>query len=155
MASMRRSFILALAAALLLACSTSSKPAERRALLRENSPGAVQIVPVEGQLPYCLVFTVSRTGVVRLRTASVEDLSVPCKAGQPIGEAALSIPPEEGPVRIHVLFSDRPLEARLIDEQIRDLAKEKPAFTAMDLRAPGQVLGEIIEFTPGSARSSP
>lgn len=143
---------LALAPALLLACATSSKPPERRATLRETSPGAVQIVPAAGQLPYCLVFSVSRAGVVRQLTTSLDDLSVPCRAGQPIGEADLPIPPEDGAARVHVLFSDRPLEARLIDAQIRELAADKPSFSAMDLRAPGQVLAETIEFTPGARR---
>jgi hypothetical protein len=134
-------------AVLLTACSPSRATAPRRAAIQAVGPASIKILPGAGQPPYCLAFTVSEKGVIRQLTMSPANESIPCVAGEPLGGTEYRIPPAEGPVRIHVIFSDRELDATPIAAQVRELGKS-PTFSAMDLRAPGQVVLETLEWTP-------
>ncbi len=73
-----------------------------------------------------------------------ENESIPCPAAQLVGGTAYQVPVGEGRVRVHVVFSDRKLDATPIGLQVHELGKS-PAFSAMDLRAPGQVLLETLK----------
>ena len=106
------------------------------------------MIPAKEQLPYCLLFTTSEKGVTRQLTMTFEDMSVPCEAGTPVGGVSYRIPAGEGSVRVHVIFSDRPLKASSLAQEISVLATSNPAFSAMDLRAPGKLLTQTLEFTP-------
>ena len=108
-----------------------------------TGPASIEILPSAGQPPYCLVFTVSEKGIVRQLTMSPSNESIPCAAGQPIGGTAYRIPPAEGKVRVHVILSDRKLDATPIAGQVRELGRS-PGFSAMDLRAPGRVVLETL-----------
>jgi hypothetical protein len=132
----------------LMGCTPSKSSAPKRAWIEELGGSTVNIIPAEGQPPYCLVFTVSAKGVVRQLTMNRENTSVPCEAKKPIGGVSYRIPVAEGKIRAHILFSDRKLEAGPMATQIHELAGENPQFTALDLRAPGQVMIETLEFTP-------
>lgn len=134
----------------LLACAPSRQEPSARAELRRAGPRTIEVVPAAGQPPFCLVFTTSEKGVTRQLTMTFEDMSVPCEAGTPIGGVPYKIPAAEGKVRVHVLFSDRPLKASTMAQQISDLASTNPQFSAIDLRAPGQLLTQTLEFTPSS-----
>jgi hypothetical protein len=138
----------ALSAALSLACSTPKEQPKPRAELRKVGPSTVEVLPAPGQLPYCLLFSTSETGVTRQLTMNFEDMSVPCEAGSPVGGVPYKIPVSDGKTRIHILFSDRALKASSLAQQIGEIASTNPAFKAMDLRAPGQLLTESLEFTP-------
>ena len=140
-----------LALVLLVSCSTPERPVEKRARLEQVGPVTVRVLPAEGQLPYCLLFTTSERGVIRQLTMGAEGKSVPCKAGEPIGGVTYRIPTEEGKVRIYLLFSGQELEAKSMAQQIHELATTRGQFTAMDLRAPGQVQLETLDFTPSAA----
>lgn len=120
----------------------------RRAELRAVGPSTVEIIPAPGQLAHCLVYTESEKGVIRQLTMSFEDQSVPCEAGTPIGGEKYKIPVNEGKVRAYVIFSDRPLKGATVAGQLNEAWNDKRPFTAMDLRAPGQVAIETLEFTP-------
>ena len=149
--SARRGLLLAV---LLAACSPACAPppaAPRRVEIRAVGPEAIELVPAEGQPPFCLVFTVSEKRVVRQLTIAEPNESVPCPAGAPIGETRYRIPKTEGPVKIHVVFSDRGLDARPIAAQMHELGAS-PGFSAMDLRAPGNVALVTLDFTPGAGR---
>jgi hypothetical protein len=137
-----------LALAGLLGCTPSKSPTAKRAEIQEVGAASVKFVPAENQPPYCLLFTVSAKGVVRQLTMNADNTSVPCEAGKPIGGVEYRIPPAEGKIRAHLLFSDRKLEAAPMARQIHDLAAANPSFMALDLRAPGQVVIETLEFTP-------
>jgi hypothetical protein len=137
---------LALLTVVLAACSPS-RPATRRAAIQATGPASIKIVPGEGQPPFCLAFTVSEKGVVRQLTMSPENLSFPCKAGEPVGGVEYRIPPAEGKVRIHVIFSDRKLDAAPLAAQVNEMGAS-PGFSAMDLRAPGKVVLETLEWSP-------
>ncbi len=143
---MKRLSSCAFAFALLAACPESKSP-PRRADLRKLSSTTVQIVPAPGQLPYCLVFTTSFTGVVRQLTMNHENKSIKCDADKPIGGVSYRFPIDEGKVRIYLFFSDLALSAGSVAEQIVEKAAE-PSFNIMDLRLPGQVIVEIYEFSP-------
>lgn len=146
---LRTSRCLILAEALLLiACSSPKEQLKPRAEIRKLGPSTIEILPRPGQLPYCLVFTTSERGVTRQLTMTDDDRSVTCEAGQPIGRVPYRIPAGEGSVRVHVLFSDRALRASSIAREISDLASVNPQFSAIDLRAPGQLLTETLEFSP-------
>jgi hypothetical protein len=108
----------------------------------------VEVVPAKGQLPYCLVFTESEKGVLRQLTMNFEDQAVPCEAGAPIGGTTYKIPPREGKVRVYVVFADRPIKAANIAQRLNELHGEKKVLTAMDLRAPGQVAIDTLEYAP-------
>jgi hypothetical protein len=137
----------ALSAPLLAACEPTQGAASHRATLVATGPASIKILPSAGQPPYCLVFTVSEKGVVRQLTMSPANESIPCAAGQPIGDTEYRIPPIEGKVRIHVILSDRKLDATPVAQQVRELGKS-PGFSAMDLRAPGRVVLETLELAP-------
>jgi hypothetical protein len=138
-------------AALLLVVACSSRPAgpaAQRAELRPSGPASIEVLPAAGQLPYCLLFSASERGVVRHLTMTPERRSVPCKAGEPVGGVTYRIPPEEGKVRLYLLFSDQALGADALATQIHEVASRGRAVTVMDLRAPGQVQITTLEFTP-------
>jgi hypothetical protein len=137
-----------LSLALLLGCTPSKSPSAKRAEIQEVGASTVKFVPAENQPPFCLLFTVSERGVVRQLTLNREKTSVPCEAGKPIGNTVYRIPPVEGKIRAHIIFSDRALDSNPLASQIHDFAAENPKFMALDLRAPGQFVVETLEFTP-------
>lgn len=140
-----------LAVAFLSGCPEKrSQP--RRAELHRLAGNAIELVPTEGQLPHCLIFTTSAKGVVRQLTMTRENKSVPCEAGKPIGGVSYRIPIDEGPIKAFIFFSDRKLNAGSIAEQVVEMTT-RPNFNAMDLRLPGQVNTEILEFSPEEAPS--
>jgi hypothetical protein len=140
--------------ALLSSCSPPEGQGGRRAEIREVGPATLKLLPAAGQLPFCLVFTASERGVVRQLTMTEDGLSIPCKAGEPIGNVTYRIPPEEGKVRIYVVFSDQQMKAVPIATQIHELVRAGQPLTAMGLRAPGAVQIEALEFAP-SAEAEP
>jgi len=106
----------------------------------------VQIVPSDGQMPYCLVFTHSGKGVVRQLTISKNNVSVHCNAGEPVLGQAYRIPVDEGPVKIHIFFSDQRLEAASVANQLNEQSFR--SFSPIDFRLPGKVLVETLDFIP-------
>ena len=139
----RQLLILALVGTL-AGCGRSSGPTTR-VELRKITGDTVQIVPTEDALPYCLVFTQS-VKVTRQLTISKSNQSVKCPAGQPVLGQTYRIPVDEGPVKVHVFLSDQRLEAVSVANQITEL--EKPNFNPMDMRLPGRVVVQTLDFTP-------
>jgi len=123
-------------------------PTSQRVTLVQKGPAQIELLPTEGQPPYCFVFTIAEKGPIRHLTLLEDKLSPDCPAGQPIAGNVFRIPPREGKVKILVIFSDRPLEADSMAAQINDLINQKQPITAMDLRAPGRVVIDTLEFTP-------
>lgn len=154
---MRRLALIPLFACLVGLAFGCSKPAPRpspspRVTLISKGPSQVELVPMEGQPPYCLVFTVAEGGrPIRHLTMLDDKLSPDCPAGQPIASTVFRIPPREGKVKIYVIFSDRALEVDPISRQIDELVTEKQAITAMDLRAPGRVVVEVLDYAPSAS----
>ena len=133
-------------------CSKPSPPAStQRVELVQKGPASIELVPLAGQPPYCLVFTVAEGGrPIRHLTMLEDKLSPDCPAGEPIASHVFRIPPREGKVKIFVVFSDRALEVDPIARQISDLVSQEQPVTAMDLRAPGRVVVEMLDFTPSA-----
>jgi hypothetical protein len=130
----------------LLGCKEQAQSVHR-VELRKVSGELVEIVPLPGTPPHCLAFSISKSGVVRQLTMNPENTSLDCAPGRPIGDERFRIPAREGKVRIYVLFSDQKLEAQPIADQIHEFAG-KPDLTVLDLRAPGRVTTDMIEFAP-------
>jgi hypothetical protein len=143
-----RQVVAGVALTLLAGCTRSTGPAHR-VELRRISGDTVQIVPGQGQMPYCLVFTHSGKGVVRQLTMSRNNVSVKCEPGEPVLGQAYRIPIEEGPVKIHIFFSDQRLEAASVANQLNDMAN--PSFSPIDFRLPGNVVVETLDFIPSEA----
>jgi hypothetical protein len=133
---------------LLLACEEQARPAAKRAELRQIGGDRVELVPAAGQLPYCLVFTRSETGVLRQLTMTHENRSVRCNAGEPVGRVSYRIPVEEGAVEAMVFFSDQKLHAGSVSQQLYELPAGQ-RITPINLRLPGQVFVESLTFRPG------
>lgn len=76
--------------------------------------------------------------------------AVPCSADTPISGLTFRIPAEEGKVQILVVFSDQPVKADPIAAQVFEFASAKRQITPFDLRVPGKVVLESVEFTPSS-----
>jgi len=140
-----RQVVAGVALALLAGCTRSGVPTQR-VELRRISGDTIQIVPSEGQMPYCLVFTQSGKGVVRQLTMSKNNVSVKCATGEPVLGQAYRIPVEEGPVKVQIFFSDQRLEAASVANQLNDMAN--PSFSPIDFRLPGNVVVETIDFIP-------
>jgi hypothetical protein len=154
---MRHSLTFALVAALAgAACSTSAPDAAKpapRAELRKVAGATIEVVPRPGQLPYCLVYTISATGLVRLLTQTEELESVPCEAGTPVGGVPYIVPFAEGQARVLVIFSDRVIKAGPVAQQISEFGGTGRKMSGFDLRAPGNVTIEELTFTPDAAPS--
>ncbi len=146
---MNRHVVAGVVLALLCACTRSTAPAHR-VELRRISGDTLQIVPTDGQMPYCLVFTHSPKGVVRQLTMSKGNVSVKCPPGEPVLGQAYRIPVEEGPVKIHVFFSDQRLEAGSVANQLNEMGSS-PSFKPIDFRLPGKVVVETLDFIPSEA----
>jgi hypothetical protein len=129
-------------------CTQQQKPAATaRAELRTVSGSTMEIIPKEGQYPYCMLFTVSEKGIIRQLTMTRENRSIKCDAGKRIYNSSFRVPVEEGKVRAYILFSDQRIQAGSVAQQLYDL-RDKPRLTAMDFRLPGSVSVEMLEFTP-------
>lgn len=139
----------------MVACTKSPSTPTQSERVRIVTLGGnqVEIVPTEGQLPYCHVFTRSDTGVLRQLTMTHDNLSLPCPANEPIGDVTFRIPEEEGPVTFMVLFSDQQVNGASIGLQLYDLPKDQPV-TGLNLRAQGQIVTALVPFTPGEPNAS-
>jgi hypothetical protein len=115
--------------------------------VRRLGGAVVEFVPAPGQLPFCLVYSMSERGVVRQLTMTHENKSVPCEPNAPLLGLSFRIPLEEGSVRLYSVFSDQKLNAASIGEQIFELSGRR-SVSAMDLRAPGKIALEVTDFVP-------
>lgn len=145
---MKRAVAVGVAFAIVVACKSENDQPVKRAELKRIGPSRIQVIPGEGQLPYCLVYTFSDTRVTRQLTMNRYNESVKCEAGKPIANKTFRIPPNEGNVRVFVFFSDKVLNAGSIADQIMATGQENPKFRPMDLRLPGRVVTETLTFDP-------
>jgi hypothetical protein len=130
-----------------IACKPSApseSAAPKRATIRAATGGTIEVLPAAGQLPFCVLFTVSERHVVRLLTMNEAGVAVPCEAGAPIGGVTYRLPATDGAAKVLVVFADRAVEAKGIAAQIREVTDKGGTPTAMDLRAPGAVTLEIL-----------
>lgn len=132
---------------MMAACATPSAGSGPRVDVERVGPASIKLVPRAGQPPFCLVLTVAASGVVRQLTPQKPNESIPCPAGAPIGGVTHRLPPGEGKVKVHVVFSDRKLDGAPIAAQVRELGASA-SFSAMDLRAPGNLALATLEITP-------
>jgi hypothetical protein len=134
----------------LLGAACPEKPAPtpaKRVHLERISGTTFRLVPSEGQYPYCLAYTVNRVGLTRQLTMSRQNVSFECPAGQPIGRRPFRVPFEEGPVKVHVLFTSQPVNAGSVSQQIID-ADDRQALKVMNMRLPGNAAIETLDFVP-------
>lgn len=124
----------------------ASGPTAHRMELRRITGSTVQFIPAADQLPYCLIYTLSDKGVTRQLTMNRDNTSVACPAGEPVQNTRFRIPVDEGRARVEILFSDQRLDATKLAAQVVDMIQ--PTFNPMDLRLPGHVLLESLEFVP-------
>lgn len=118
-----------------------------RAEVRRVSGSTMEVVPRDGQLPYCLLFTVSQKGIIRQLTMTRENRSIKCESGRPIANTSFRVPTQEGMVKVYVIFSDQRIQAGSVAQQLYEL-RERPRVTGMDFRLPGQAFVEQLEFAP-------
>ena|SRR5689334_12190887 len=146
---MRRTWLAVLL--LVLGCKEDA-PKVHRVELHKVKADTIELLPLEGTPPHCLAFSISQSGVVRQLTMTEDNMSADCAPGRQVGNGEpFRIPAREGKVRIYVLFSDQKLEAQPIADQIHEFAS-KPDLTVLDLRAPGHVVTDMVEFVPEGAR---
>ena len=129
-------------------CTRDDKAAApSRAQIRKVSGATMEVVPNEGQFPYCLLFTVSEKGVIRQLTMTRENRSIKCDPGKPIANTSFRVPTQEGKVRVYVIFSDQRIQAGSVAQQLYEL-RDRPRVTGFDFRLPGQASVENLEFIP-------
>lgn len=122
----------------------------KRATLTHLGGSLIEVVPAEGQLPYCMVFTVAEKGTVRQLTLTRENRSIRCEAKKPVANRSFRIPPNEGKVAVYVFFSNERVQAGPIAQQLYEAAP-RGQVSAMDFRAPGQLFVERLDFIPEEA----
>lgn len=132
----------------LASCPRSDDAAARRATVLRTGGTTFEVLPSPGQLPYCLPFTHSAKGVTRQLTMSSKNVSFDCKPGRPIGNRSFKAPLEEGAVKMYVLFSSEPIDAAKVTEQLFDQSDLSKELSAMNLRLPGRVQVETLDFVP-------
>lgn len=133
--------------ALGVGCNKGTEATHSRAEVRKVSGSTIEVVPNEGQLPYCLLYTVSQKGIIRQLTMTRENRSIKCDAGKPIANSSFRVPLEEGTVKVYVIFSDQRIQAGSVAQQLFEL-QGRERVTGMDFRLPGQAFVELLEFTP-------
>ncbi len=142
-----RRFVVVLGSSLLaLACEKRAAPVTHRVELRQAPGELLELVPKDGNPPYCLVYSIAEGGPIRQLTMNEENESFDCPPGVPIGKIGFPIPQKEGKARIYVIFSDQKLSASTVAQQINDLGT--PNFSTLDLRVPGKAVSDVIEYTP-------
>ena len=137
----------------LVACKSASSTPPARFSLEALGGERFALVPLPGQLPYCLAYTVSERGVLRQLVRPVDERAPACPAGERIGGTVFRAPHEEGTVKALVLFASEPLRAKTISTQLGEL-KNPGAVRAVDIRAPGETALGVLEFhpSPGTAQ---
>jgi hypothetical protein len=131
-----------------LGCTEKPAPTPRHRVILERTGGTTfRLVPTEGQLPYCLVYTVNRSGLTRQLTMSPLNTSFECQPGQPIGKHPFRVPLDEGAVKIHVIFTSQPVNAGSVSQQILEAA-DRQALQVMNMRLPGHAAIETLDFLP-------
>jgi len=140
----RWSWLLAVVA---LGCQGGRDERPTRAEVRKTGPATMEVVPRDGQLPYCMLFTVSEKGVIRQLTLTRENRSIRCDANKPVAHTSFRVPVQEGKVKVYIFFSDDRIPAGPVAQQLYDL-RANERINAMDLRLPGRVFVETLEFTP-------
>lgn len=143
---MRRS-ALTIALLLIAACSKPETTPVRRASLNRTGGTTFEILPAEGQQPYCLAYSVNRAGLTRLLTMSQTNQSFECAANRPLGGHAFKTPFNEGPVRVYVFFSSQRLNAGSVSEELLE-APDRQALSVMSMRLHGNVALEALDFAP-------
>jgi hypothetical protein len=118
-----------------------------RAQIRKVSGSTMEVVPTDGQLPYCLIYTVSQKGIIRQLTMTRENRSIKCPSGRPIANTSFRVPAQEGPVKVYIVFSDQRVQAGSVGEQLFEL-QGRDRVLGMDFRLPGQATVEMLEFIP-------
>ncbi len=78
---------------------------------------------------------------------SAANQSFECAAGVPIAGRAFRVPLDEGPVKVHLLFSSEPVNASSVAQQLLEL-KDLTDVTVMELRLPGHASLETLDFEP-------
>lgn len=137
------SFVMLLSAA----CAKPDTAPVRRASLNRTGGTTFEIIPSEGQQPYCLAYTVNRAGLTRLLTMSQQNQSFECAANRPVGGHAYKTPFNEGPVRVYLFLSNQKLNAGAVSEQLLE-AHDRQALSVMSMRLPGNVTLEALDFVP-------
>ncbi|MCP3145064.1 hypothetical protein [Pyxidicoccus xibeiensis] len=143
-------FLAMVAVALWTSCDGKKSDRPTRAQLRKTGAATVEVVPSDGQLPYCMLYTVSEKGVIRQLTLTRENRSIRCDANRPVANTSFRIPVQEGKVRMYIFFSDERIPAGPVAQQLYDLRGQE-RINAMDLRLPGRVFVETLEFSPEEA----
>jgi hypothetical protein len=146
---MKRTVLLATALlALVSACNQLAPTSPVKRVTLERTGGTTfRLVTAPGQLPYCLAYTVSGAGLTRQLTMSRLNQSFECAGGQPIGKHPFRVPLDEGPVKIHVIFTSQPVNAGSVSQQIME-AENRQALHVMSMRLPGNAFIETLEFVP-------
>lgn len=129
-------------------CTESPKqPLVPRAEIRSLGGSTVEVLPTNGELPYCLMYTLSERGVMRQLTMTRENRSIKCEPGKPIANTRFRIPADEGKVKALIVFSDERIPAGSVTQQLYEL-KDRGRITALDMRLPGRAFVETLEFAP-------
>lgn len=129
-------------------CTESPRPPQApRATIRSVGGSTVEVVPSAGQLPYCLLYTLSERGVIRQLTMTRENRSIKCESGKPIANTSFRIPANEGKVKAYIIFSDDRIQAGPVGQQLYEL-RDKERISAIDMRLPGRVFVETLEYVP-------
>ena len=63
------------------------------------------------------------------------------------GKKTFRTPLNEGPVKVYVFFGSQPLNSASVSQQILD-ARDRQALSLMDMRLPGSVSLEVLDFEP-------
>src|SRR5690242_20451358 len=129
----------------LFGCNNHPPPVAHRVELRQEGD-LLQLVPKDGNPPYCLVYSIAEGGTIRQLTMNEANESFECPPGAAIAKTGFRIPKKEGKARIYVIFSDQKLAAGTVAQQINDLGT--PNFSTLDLRVPGKAVSDVIEYTP-------
>lgn len=129
------------------ACTKPAEAPTKRAAIHRTGGTTFEIHPSPGQMPFCLAYTVSRSGLTRQLTMSRSNQSFECAPEKPLGNHAYKVPLNEGPVKVYLFFTSQAVNAASVSQQILD-APDRQALSVMNMRLPGQAAFEVLEFTP-------
>jgi hypothetical protein len=142
-----RLLFVALLMAATLSCAKADRVPTKRATLHRTGGTTLELVPQGEQLPFCLVYSVSRSGLTRQLTMSPTNESFECTSNRPIGGHTYKIPMSEGPVRLYVLFTSQRVNAASVSQQMLE-APQRQNLSILDFRLPGQATLESFDFSP-------